>query len=176
MEIIADRLTAGFAWDWSVILSALDPAADILTLVIRGPGAIDIVAEPDGAGFRFSTTADQTGALPPGVYAWQLIISRGGAERLHSDGRVILTADLRTIDAGHDARGFAERMVAMIEAVLENRATIEQRRYQINNRSLERTPVTELMAMLTKFRAMAAADARKRAGASPLGRQFLTRF
>lgn len=179
MGIIEGQLVAGMAWDWEVVLTAHDPAVDMLELIIRGPGSVDLRAVPSASGraFRFRAPKGQTGALPAGLYQWQAILALSdGAERIIDEGRVTITADLRSASAGHEARGFAERMVAMIEAVLENRATLEQRRYQINNRSLERTPVADLMKLRTQFRAQMSAEQARRAGRSPFGRTVYVRF
>lgn len=176
LEIIGKRLTAGLAWDWTASLRGLDPARQTVTLYLRGPGSIDLVGAASGSSFRFQASKAQTAALPGGIYNWQAVADDAGIETIIATGRVSLQLDLRLGAEGADARSFAERMLAMVEAVLENRATLEQRRYQINNRSLDRTPVADLMKLRTQFRAQISAEQAKRAGRSPFGRRVLTRF
>ena len=45
-----------------------------------------------------------------------------------------------------------------IEAVIENRATLDQERYRINDRELWRTPVTELIKLRQRYRAEVQAE------------------
>ena len=46
-----------------------------------------------------------------------------------------------------------QKVLDAIEAVLENRATLEQEQYQINNRSLKRRSSGELLKLRDHYRA-----------------------
>jgi hypothetical protein len=167
---------AGLAWDWSVAIPAFPAPSWAFHFYLRGPGSLDLVALPDGAAHRFSATAAQTASLQKGIYAWQLIGADGEQELLVDEGRVTVSIALSRLADGHEARTHAERMIGAIEAVLENRATLEQRRYRINNRELERTSITELRRLLKEYRVEAAQQAAKRAGRSIIGRNHVVRF
>jgi len=59
--------------------------------------------------------------------------------------------------------------------VIENRATIDQQSYQINNRSLQRTPLAELMKLRAKYRAELSQKKRARSGRG-LGPKYKVSF
>ena len=56
-------------------------------------------------------------------------------------------------DAALDDRTHAKKVLEAIEAVLENRAGKDQEEYSIAGRSLKRTPLDELYALRSKYRA-----------------------
>lgn len=176
-EIFGQKLVAGIPWRIGMSWAAWPAPGWTIHVALRGPGSLDLASAADGAAHVLDATAEQTGALPPGVYAWQAVaVSTAGGEVLIDRGRTEVVADLRILEAGHDARSHAERMVALITAVLENRATIEQRSYQINNRRLDRTSITDLRKLLSQYRAEAVAEDARRRGCMGIGRDHLVRF
>jgi len=88
----------------------------------------------------------------PGRYWWQLRASNSTDTVLVEAGDTIVHPDLSTVPSGYDGRGHAERVLEAIEAVIEGRATIDQQSYQINNRSLSRTPIADLMRLRSHYR------------------------
>ncbi|UXU73696.1 hypothetical protein [Paracoccus sp. SMMA_5] len=92
-------------------------------------------------------------------------------------GNMRLRPDISLIPAGHDGRSHAARVLDAIEAVLENRATMDQQKYAINNRELWRTPIPELLLLRDRYRAELRREQQAaRRGQSLLGRQVKVRF
>ncbi len=85
--------------------------------------------------------------------------------------RESLTLEPSAIDrvTGSDIRSTARKAVKNIEAILAGGATIEARRYKINNRELERYSIAELLQLLSFWRKELADEERKEKGASKLG-------
>jgi hypothetical protein len=61
-------------------------------------------------------------------------------------------------------------------AVIEGRATRDQERYRINNRELQRTPISDLIRLRDRYREEARRERAAAKGQSLLGRRVLTRF
>ena len=75
-----------------------------------------------------------------------------------------------------DSRTDSERMVEMIEAMIAGNASAGVKSYTINNRTLERYSIDELLKLLTFFRNRLAKERRKSRGESPLGPDIRFRF
>lgn len=153
MTIFPSTASAGLTFDKTATLTA-HPAPDWqLAAVLRGPGSIDLAAEPDGSNHRFHVAAADTAEWTPGAY-WYSIRATRGAEVVEVEaGEIAIKPDLAAMGDGHDGRVHVQRVLDAIEAVLEKRATIDQERYRINNRELYRTPISELLALRDRYRA-----------------------
>lgn len=160
-----------------VVLPAY-PAGDgwALTLIMRGPAAIDLVATADGDTHILSAAATTTAAWAPGPYQVALRVTDGTQVVEVDEGLVRIVADLAGIAAGHDGRGHVRRVLDAIEAVIEGRATKDQESYKINNRELVRTPISELLKMRQTYRDEARRERAAARGQSLLGRRVLARF
>lgn len=125
--------------------------------------AIPIIATPLGEDYQVEVSAADTADWAPGAYSWAAYVTLG-AERYTVDGWVIdgelvpsgsaltIKPDPGIVSA-YDNRSFARRSLEAIEAVLENRASLDQEEYTINGRSLRRTPVDELWMLRSRFQA-----------------------
>jgi hypothetical protein len=151
-SIIPNSITAGTTFKRTVTLTAF-PAPDWqLSVVLRGPIAINLTAVADGAAHYFDIPATVTATWPPGAY-WFSIRAAQGADLVEVEaGQVEVKPDLAGMSAGYDGRDHLRRVLEAIEAVIEKRATIDQDRYTINNRELWRTPIPELMALRDRYR------------------------
>jgi hypothetical protein len=90
-----------------------------------------------------------------------------GLNQLRQRLRVLPSAS--SIAPGTDVRSNAAKAVANIEAMLSGTASLEARRYRINNRELERYTVGELLQLLSFWRRELWAEDRRAAGLSSLG-------
>lgn len=174
---IPDKIIAGTTFSQLVTLTAYPAPEWGLTLLLRGPLAIDVVATVGGAQHLLSATADATSLWPPGIYWWAVRVSRGAEVVQVDEGQVVVGVDLAAIEHPHDARSHAEKVLAAIEAVIEGRATIDQQKYTINNRELWRTPIADLLLLRSRYRDEARREQQaRRSGQSLLGRQIKVRF
>lgn len=135
------------------------PSSDwTATAYLRGPGSIDIVAEPEDDAHHFAATAVESGAWPAGRYAASIRVT-DGTDVFELDAfEVEILADLALAPAGLDHRSHAKRVLDAIEAVIESRASKDQESYTINGRSLSRTPISDLLALRDKYRREVAAE------------------
>jgi hypothetical protein len=95
-----------------------------------------------------STTANYT----PGDYIWEAYITRSSdSERIMVDsGRTEITINLANTNA--DLRSHAKKVLDAIEAVIENRATMDQSSMSIAGRSLSRMNIDELMSFRSQYK------------------------
>ncbi|MEI4262797.1 hypothetical protein [Roseovarius sp. D0-M9] len=152
------------------------PAPDWeLSLVLRGPTVIDLIATGVGDDHTFLAQAAATGAWAPGSYWWQIRASGGGDVVLLGEGQTKILADIAAVTGAYDGRSHAQRVLEAIEAVIEGRASVDQESYSINNRSLSRTPIADLLKLRDRYRAEVNSAAAARAG-KILGRIHRVRF
>ncbi len=171
-----ERLTAGVTFDHTVTLTAYPAPSWTLTLILRGPQAIDLIATADGASHRFQVDAATTADWLAGRYWFTLRATRGAEVVQVDEGDLRIVPDLAALTDTFDGRTHAERVLEAIEAVIEGRATIDQQSYQINNRQLSRTPIPDLLMLRGKYREEVRQQQQAARGQSLLGRQVKVRF
>lgn len=175
-ELILENIKAGFPLKIGITLTAF-PAPDwSLTLIMRGPGKLDLVSVADGASHQIEVSAAETSAWAPGFYWYELRAQSADDVQLVEEGRTTVLRDLASADASFDERSHAEKVLAAIEAVIENRATVDQQSYQINNRQLTRTPLADLLKLRAVYLAQVRSAKAKKRGRSLTGRRLLTEF
>lgn len=175
--MIPSQITAGVTLSIPITLTEYPAGTWSMSLVLRGPGVIDLAASADGETHVLSADAGTTAGWAAGVYWYSLRVT-DGANQIHEleTGQVEIRADLAAVDGTYDGRGHVERVLDAIEAVIEGRASIDQERYRINNRELQRTPIDQLLKLRSEYRRELQRLKAARKGRSVLGRQVLTRF
>lgn len=154
------------------------PAPDWqLALIARGGSQIDLISRYDGDGHVLEATATETASWQPGNYSYVLRAVSGDDVYQVDAGAFAITPDLAAVQEKHDPRGHAQKVLDAIEAVIENRATIDQQSYMIGNRSLQRTPIADLLKLRSVYRAEVASKKAARSGrGSSMGRTIKVRM
>lgn len=172
-------ITAGLPLSLSLSLGAQGIDADTytVTLYLRGPKAVDVVATGSGTTFEFSADAAATAAWTPGAYWWTVRADDGaGLVRELDAGQTEVVADLVAAGDGYDGRTENQKALDAIDAVIANRATLDQERYRINNRELYRTPIRDLIALRSYYANKVRQERKCCKGASGFGRAVLVKF
>lgn len=177
MALIVETFAAGTTFGALLTLTA-HPAPDWgVELIMRGPMPIGVTATPIGTQHALSASAAVTATWQAGVYWWSIRATQGAEVVQVDEGQITIKPDLAAIAGPHDDRSHAERVLAAIEAVIENRATTDQQKYKINNRELWRTPISDLLLLRSRYLAEVAREkSKQRTGQSLLGRQVKVRF
>jgi hypothetical protein len=161
--ITPNILTAGDTLDFTTSVDGYPATAWILyyRLVPRDAQLPEIViaANAEGDIYRVQVDAATTATWAPGVYASASYVEMG-SERYSVGDRVEVTirAGSNTLASGTDARSRARVALEAIDAVLMNRATIDQQQYSIAGRTLIRTPVRDLWLMRDRYLSMVIAE------------------
>ncbi|WP_415221962.1 hypothetical protein [Pseudophaeobacter arcticus] len=175
MSAIPGEIGAGVTFRATVSLPVYPAPEWSVDLILRGPGQIDLASTADGDNHAFHAAAAATKDWPPGHYRYELRASDGVDVVTVETGETRIAPDLAAIDQSHDGRDHVRKVLDAVEAVIENRATIDQQSYQINNRSLQRTPLAELMTLRAKYRAELSQKKRARSGRG-LGPKYKVSF
>ena len=178
MHSIPDTISAGLTLRLRLLLASY-PASDgwMAMLIMRGPGVIDITGTADEDWHVFEASAEDTASWAPGRYWYELRVSDGTAVHAAESGHIEVRPDLAAATTGYDGRSHVRRVLDAVEAVLENRASLEQQRYRINDRELWRTPVMELQQLRSRYLAELAREERAASGRpSLLGRRIDVRL
>lgn len=174
-------LIAGDALDFATTVPDYPPA-DGWTLTYRlvpqsSGTAYTFNATPaaDGQSYEIAVSSTTTAGWAAGNYSWVAFVIQSGERHVVDQGTLTIKPDPVTT-ATLDVRGHARKVLDAIEAVLENRASIDQKSVTIGDRSLERTPIEDLLKLRQLYQAEVAredAAARLAVGLSPRNRIYV---
>lgn len=143
-----------------------------------GGAAITFNASNDGADYLVSVAAATTATWAPGVYYWAAYATKGAtSERVRVDaGTLRILPNLAASQA--ENRTHAKIVLDAIEAVIQGRATKDQNSYAIAGRSLDRTPIPDLILLRDRYKAEYARELKAERIANGMGGggQVLVRF
>ncbi len=137
------KISAGTSVSWS-FSHVLTDGSWQFCYALRGPGAINIDADGVNGQVTVSESAAVTTDWKAGSYEWRLYASQGEERQLLSIGQLEIEPDFMTLEAGHDPRTHARKMLDAINKVLEGRILSDHERYAVDGRSLDRIPILEL--------------------------------
>jgi hypothetical protein len=176
-----DRIIAGDTLDFVTTLPDYPAATYTLKfrLVPRTSGtAIELTctAGTDPDDHRCAAAATTTALWGAGEYSWFSWVEKAGERYQVDDGTVTIAANPATA-AIYDSRSQAEVALDAVNAVLANRATLDQRRYSISGRELERMSPGELLELRSALRidVMRERAAKNRANGLDDGRRIYLR-
>jgi hypothetical protein len=153
--IFPASITAGLSFKAKLISLREYPAPEWgLAVILRGPSAQVITAQPEGAQHRLEASATATKTWAPGAYLYSVRVMRGDDVLEVERGSTFIARDLEALEGVQDVRTHARRTLDAIEAVIEKRASLDQSRYVINNRELERTPIRDLLLLKDRYAAL----------------------
>lgn len=174
---LPSKIQAGVTFALTLTLTTYPPDDWTLTLIMRGPQAIDLTSTADGGSHLITADAETTAEWAPGRY-WCSLRATDGTEVVElSTGDVEVLRDLAQVTGAFDGRGHVRKVLDAIEAVIEGRASLDQQSYKIGDRELVRMSVAELLKFRDRYRAeLAREEAAARSGQSLLGRRVAVRF
>lgn len=156
------ELRAGDTWKWTKSLADYS-AADGWVLKYRfknAAGGFEITATASGSDFSISVAADTTTGYTAGTYEWTAWIEYGGEVFTVDGGTLQVLPNLRAgaATAALDTRSHARKTLDAIEAVIENRATLDQMSYTIAGRTLQRMSVADLIKFKNHYAQLVQAE------------------
>jgi len=153
-------LVAGdrFTWKRDDLAGDYSPSAFALTYEFHsdvgggGTKKFTITATEADDTYYIEVGSSTTASYTPGDYVWEAYITRSSdSERIMVDsGRTKITINLANTNA--DLRSHAKKVLDAIEAVIENRATIDQSSMSIAGRSLSRMNIDELINFRMQYK------------------------
>lgn len=162
-------ITAGDRVQWQKTLADYPAGTWTLNYYFRNAsGKIDITAGTSGTDHLVDVAAATSKGWGAGQYDGQGIVSDGTSRFTVWTGRLTVLPNF-ALAGSHDGRSHARRVLEAIEAVIENRASLDQQEYTIGNRSLKRIPVGDLLVLRDRYRADVASEAAAERIANGLG-------
>ena len=149
------RFTAGDFLTWRIGYSDY-PASQgwgLSYALVNSAAKITFSATATGDDFLVAVPMATTAAYAAGVYQWQAYASNGTQRFTVASGEITIDANLAGATT-LDTRSQAKRILDAVEAVLEGRASSDQQKYAIAGRSLERTPIPDLIKLRDKYAAI----------------------
>lgn len=160
-----DRLILGDTLNYATTVAGY-AASDGWTLYYRliprtSGSAIEITSSADDAdpsAHRVEVVASTTTGWTAGIYNWHSWVAKASEKYSVGSGVITLVADPRTATAPYDLRSDAQIALDNVRAVIQGKASQDVLRYQIQGRSLERYPMSELIALESKLSAQVARE------------------
>ncbi len=109
-------------------------------------------SEPEGDAYKFHVLPSHTQHWQPGIYTWQSYIDSGDDRYLINSGALEVKPGFNQQFDGFDARSHVKKVLDAIESVIERRATKDQMGYTIEGRTLERTPIPDLLKFRDQYK------------------------
>jgi len=171
---------AGTTVQWTKDLSADYPADAGWALeytFIHSSSKFTVNATASGKEFAVTIAAATTAAYTVGIYSWIARVSKAGEVFTVDSGHCEVLKNIAAATT-YDHRTHVKKVLDAIEAVIENRASKDQMSYQISGRTLERTPIADLLVLRDRYKAdyLRELKAEKIANGFRPGGKILTRF
>ena len=144
-------------------------ASDGYTLnysLVNSDNSYTITSSASGDDHVFTLATTDTSSYKSGKYNYQRYVTKASEKITLDYGSLTIIKDY---SVAHDARSHAKKTLSAIEAVIENRATVDQLAYTINGRSLSRTPLEELIKFRSFYQGEVAREDREERLAQGLG-------
>lgn len=143
------------------------PASEgwVLKYVFRGnvaSASFNVTATATGDDYLVEIASGTTTGKPVGRYDWQSYVELSGEKHYLRFGVISLLQNLADSTAPYDGRSYNEKMLAAIDAVLENRVTKDVEAYSINGRSLTKIPFATLRLERDRYARKVAGEKGKR--------------
>ncbi|EJL6616038.1 MULTISPECIES: hypothetical protein [Vibrio] len=162
--VIPTTFISGLSVSFPVSFSQYPASEWDATLYLRSANhAADIIAQKQENSFLFAADGMTTAEWLPGEYTAVIRVTKGQDVYQPYSERVTVLPDLVRLDT-HDPRSDAEKALQAIRNTLANRATADQLKLSFGGRSLEKTPISDLLKLERRFAVMVAKEKRAKSG------------
>jgi hypothetical protein len=132
-----------------------------LWVALRGSSVIDlkngetgVTITTSGESWIVSVTATETATWTIGDYWYQIYVGQSSFATRYTveEGTVELEQSFSDVTGTIDNRSYVKKTLDAIQAVIQNRASKSQEKYSIAGRTLDRTPIADLLNLENEFR------------------------
>lgn len=170
------QLRSGDTWKWRrEDLSDYPAPTWVLTYQFKkenSGGNFNVAATADGVNHAVSIAKATTAGYTAGKYHWQAYVDNATERYMVDHGVLEVLPDFAA--AGNtDARSHVKKVLDALEAMMEGKATHDQRGMSIGTRRIDRLTPAEILTWYEKYKAMYAAEQNAEAlrnGLSPKNR------
>lgn len=112
-----------------------------------------ITASDNGDGSHLATiSAADSANYTAGTYYWQAYVTKSTERYLVCEGRVEVKQNFASMSNGHDGRSHIKKVIDALEAMIEGKASKDQKEYKIGDRLLIRMDPAELLKWLNHYK------------------------
>lgn len=179
---IPQFITAGDSASWvdfgfsDAVGASVDATSYALTYSLRGPDAgakKDLTGVAGGTAWSFTLSTTDTAAFNTGSlqvrWYWAAYASKAGVRITAGEGVLVVRPNLAT-QSIFDGRSQAEQILATVEAAILARVNGDMvTEYTIGSRSLKKEPMTELLTLRDRYRAIVSRERKAQAIKNGLG-------
>jgi hypothetical protein len=158
--LIEEKIVQGDSLNWTETETDY-PASDswvVYYVLVNETSRIAFNSTADGDFHLFDITTATTSAWKAGEYNYQRYVSDSTDRVTLDQGSVVIEKDFTTAS---DRRSHAKKVLDAIEAVIEDRASIDQQEYTINGRSLKRMTLDDLLKLRGYYKSVVRKEAGK---------------
>ena len=157
----------------------------LVVLLVKPSASINLGGAPSGLIATVATTSNPTisaaatAMYTAGSYWWQARVAKAGIVKTVDYGTLEIKASLSGVSTPYNGRTHAVIVLEALEAMLENKATLDQQSYAIAGRSISRMSPAEIMEWINVYRSMVLKEKReegKRRGTTNTSNKVLVRF
>ncbi len=176
------ELRAGDSWAWrrEDLTDYLAPTWTLTYRFKNADGGFEVVATADGTDFAVAVLPAVTAVIAAGDYSWTARVGDGTNKYTIDSGTTTVLPDPFGVAASValDMRSNARKTLAAIDAMILGTASLDQRRYVIKDRELERIPKPDLIKWREYYANLVRQEDRAEAIANGMGdpRKIYVRF
>lgn len=151
--ILPTRLRAGDTWQWRRTIDGYPASTWTLKTYFRSDADLEprvVTAVASGDDYAITVAAADSAVYPPGRYRFVERVDALGIVKTITAGDVTILADFANL--ANDDRTWAQRCLAAIKAVMENRANTDQASMTIDDTALSRMGWQELNDQYLRFK------------------------
>jgi len=146
-------IISGDTIKWTRDFSDFPASTYDLTYYVKGASSQTVATTKSGDTFLVTIDASVTDQWTEGSYWWEAKATVGTERYTAATGKFLVTKNFATDDSVYDGRSHAKKVLDAIEAVIEDRASVDQLAITIAGRTLQRTPPADLLLIKTHYSA-----------------------
>lgn len=168
------QIIAGDTAEWLLSLSDYPALSWVVSFVLVKAGVkIAFTASASGSDHLVTVAKTVTDDWVAGMYSYQAVATSGTVRNVVETGTIEVVADFAQATAGLDARSQSAKMVDLLGAVIEGRASKTDKQYMIGGRMMITLTPKELRDELdywqARLRAEVAGEMNRKSGKSRFG-------
>lgn len=168
------QIIAGDTAEWLLSLADYPASSWVVSFVLVKAGVkIAFTASASGDDHLIAVAKTITDDWVAGVYSYQAVATNGVVRKIAETGTIEIVSDFAQATTGLDARSQTAKMVDLLGAVIEGRASKTDKQYMIGGRMMITLSPKELRDELdywqARLRAEHAGDMSRKSGKSRFG-------
>lgn len=161
-------LSAGVDWAWNIEDSEHLSEGWTLKYALRGPASLNITATAGETAYEIRVPYTDNEGLEAGTYRFIAVLEKDGERIPAREGQIQVEPNLFGLD---DLTTHAQRVLSLIETLLEGRVPKGLSSFSINGRQVQYMSVDELLKLKAHYQELVNQE-RRESWSQPVGVRF----